>query len=127
MIKPRAIRKLPECFTCRFYSGNPYLFCAVMPDGLEGDFCPHFAFDPDAVPEEEELWQPQGARYINGELVLERNHLLVDGIEIIQLDLTSWHPIHTGKCPRCGATFERDYTARVHWDCANCGWMDDSV
>ncbi len=62
MIKPRAVRQLPECPTCRFYCGNPYLFCAVMPDGLEGDFCPHFAFDPDAVPEEEELWEPQGAR-----------------------------------------------------------------
>ena len=126
MIKPRATRQLPECDRCRFYCGNPYLFCAVMPDGAEGEFCPHFAFDPNAQPEEEELWEPQNARYVNGELVLVRNHLPVDGIEIIQLDLISWHPMHTGKCPRCGAEFDRDYTSRVHWDC-ECGWMDDSV
>jgi predicted RNA-binding Zn-ribbon protein involved in translation (DUF1610 family) len=40
--------------------------------------------------------------------------------------LLDWHPMFTGKCPQCGALFDRDHTARVHWDC-ECGWMDDSV
>jgi hypothetical protein len=92
MIKPRAVRQLPECPTCRFYCGNSYLFCAVMPDGPDGKSCPRFAFDPDAIPEEEELWQPVGATYVDNELVLEGNHLLVNGIEIIQIDPVSWHP-----------------------------------
>lgn len=117
--------KIPDCDHCQFYSRNPHLVCAVHPMGVDSDTCKDFEADPYA--EAEELWQPQGARYIGAELVLERSHLLIDGIEIIHLDLTSWHPMHTGKCPRCGHDYDRDYTARVHWDCSECGWMDDSV
>jgi hypothetical protein len=116
--------KIPQCDRCLLYAHNPHLVCAVHPKGVDGNTCKDFEADP--YTEAEELWQPQGARYIGGELVLEHNHLLVDGIEIIYLDLTSWHPMHTGKCPRCGHNYDRDYTARVHWDC-ECGWMDDSV
>lgn len=133
MIKPRAVHKLPECDRCRFYCGNPYLFCAVMPDGPEDNFCLHFALDPDAEPEE--LWQPLGARYVGDELVIER--VTYNGEEIRQppqrwtreqqLELLDTHPMFTGKCPQCEYTFERDYTARVHWDCPECGWMDDSM
>ena len=114
--------KIPECDRCRFYSGNFYLICAVVPGGPDERECHHFAPDPDI--ETEELWEPEGARYINNELVIERTHC---GEEIVQLDLTFWHPMHTGKCPECNAEFDRDYTALVHWDCENCGWMDDSV
>ena len=28
----------------------------------------------------------------------------------------------TGRCPQCGAEYERDYRAVVHLDCP-CGWM----
>jgi hypothetical protein len=114
--------KIPECDRCRFYSGNFYLICAVVPGGPEDNLCHHFAPDPDI--EIEKLWEPQGARYVNNELVIERS---CSGEEIIQLDLTLWHPMHTGRCPRCDASFDRDYTALVHWDCPECGWKDDSV
>jgi predicted RNA-binding Zn-ribbon protein involved in translation (DUF1610 family) len=133
MNEPPAIRFPPECSRCRFYFGNPYLFCAVMPDGLEGDFCPHFAPDPDA-PQLDELWEPLGARYIGDELVVER--VTYNGEEIAQptrqltreeqLQLLDTHPLFTGKCPECGYTFDRDYTCRIHYDCPECGWMDDS-
>lgn len=126
--------KIPQCAKCRFYSGNFYLICAVVPGGPDGKECPHFAPDPDIV-EAEELWEPLGARYINDELVIERTYY--NGEEIRQpqqrrsqeekLWLLDNHPMFTGRCPSCGASFDRDYTSRVHWDCANCGWMDDSV
>lgn len=132
MIKPRAIRKLPECMRCRFYSGNPYLFCAVMPDGPIGNFCAYFAPDLDTS---DELWAPPGTQYIDDELVIER--VTYNGEEILpprqyltreeQLEILDPHPMFTGKCPQCEYTFDRDYTARVHWDCPECGWMDDSV
>jgi predicted RNA-binding Zn-ribbon protein involved in translation (DUF1610 family) len=121
MIKPRAIRKLPECVSCRFYSGSPFIVCAILPAGPVGAECPHFAPDPNAEPVE--LWEPEGATYYNGELVLQPPQRWS---REQQLELLDTHPLFTGKCPQCGAEFDRDYTARVHWDC-ECGWMDDSV
>ena len=125
--------KIPECDRCRFYSGNCYLVCTIFPDGRDSNSCHHFAPDPNAEPQE--LWEPQGVRYVNDELVIER--VTYNGEEIIQpsqrwsreekLWLLDNHPMFTGRCPSCGAEFERDFTARVHWDCENCGWMDDSV
>lgn len=86
------------------------------------------------IGDDQELWEPQGARYIDSELVIER--VTYNGEEIIQppqrwtreeqLWLLDTHPMFTGKCPQCGVEMNRDYTARVHWDC-ECGWMDDSV
>ena len=91
-----------------------------------------FEEDPNAV---EELWEPEGARYIDDELVIERTYY--NGEEIIQLPqrwtreqrlwLIDNHPLFTGKCPQCGYMFQRDYTSRVHWDCPECEWKDDSV
>ncbi len=132
MIKPRARKKLPECDRCLLYANNPFLVCAVHPEGVNSDSCLDFRLDPKA---EAELWQPLGARYMGDELVIER--VTYNGEEIIQpqqlwtqqqqLELIDTHPLFTGKCPQCGYEFERDYTARVHWDCPDCGWMDDSV
>ncbi|MDJ0617042.1 MAG: hypothetical protein QNJ63_09900 [Calothrix sp. MO_192.B10] len=132
MIKPRVRKKIPECDRCQFYSHDPHLVCAVHPSGPGGDSCLDFREDPSA--EVEELWEPQGARYIDDELVIERTYY--NGEEIRQppqqwsqeqqLWLLDNHPLFTGKCPQCGAAMNRDYTARVHWDC-DCGWMDDSV
>jgi predicted RNA-binding Zn-ribbon protein involved in translation (DUF1610 family) len=106
--------------------------CAVHPEGVSGDSCLDFRLDPNV---EAELWEPEGARYMGDELVIER--VTYNGEEIIQpqqlwtqqqqLELVDMHPLFTGKCPECGYEFERDYTARVHWDCPDCGWMDDSV
>jgi hypothetical protein len=78
----------------------------------------------DYLDDDEELWEPVGASYYNGELVLQpQQHWTREE----QLELLDWHPLFTGKCPHCGASFSKDYTARVHWDCPECGWKDDTV
>ena len=77
--------KIPDCDRCLLYSHNPYLVCAVHPDGVETDTCLDFRSaccvqeDPNAT---EELWEPQGATYVNDELVIERTYY--NGEEIIQ-------------------------------------------
>lgn len=116
--------KLPECDRCLLYAHNPHLICAVHPDGVDGNSCLDFREDPNIEPEE--LWQPEGATYYNGELILQPEQRWT---REQQLELIDWHPMFTGKCPRCGAEFDRDWSARVHWDCPNseCGWMDDTV
>lgn len=78
--------------------------------------------NPFALGSDEEQWQPEGASYYNGELILQSKQKTREE----QLWLLGNHPFFTGICPQCGASFERDYQARVHWDCA-CGWMDDSI
>ncbi|MEB3219947.1 MAG: hypothetical protein VKN72_27460 [Nostocales cyanobacterium 94392] len=125
--------KIPECDRCRFYCGSHYLVCAVLPNGPDGRECYHFAPEPNAEPQE--LWEPQGVRYIDDELVIER--VTYNGEEIRQLpqhwtreeqlELPDSHPMFTGFCPQCGYIFQRDYAAVVHWDCPECGWKDDSV
>jgi len=44
--------------------------CAVHPTGPNTDSCPDFQENPDAEPEE--LWEPEGASYYGGELILQR-------------------------------------------------------
>ena len=142
--------KIPECERCIFCAHDPHIVCAVHPMGVNGDICIDFREDPELAgkrfvdflgingihdnPSDQEQWEPQGARYINNELVIERSYY--NGEEIRQpaqrwsqeqqLWLLDNHPLFTGKCPSCGAEFDRDYTSRVHWDCP-CGWMDDSI
>lgn len=113
--------KISDCDRCRFYEANPYIVCANFPSGPQDNFCPHFAVDPNVEPEE--LWEPEGASYYNGELIVQPYQRWTPEE---QLELLDTHPMFTGRCPQCGAEFERDYTARVHWDC-KCGWLDDSV
>ncbi|NEZ65156.1 hypothetical protein D0962_20660 [Leptolyngbyaceae cyanobacterium CCMR0082] len=43
-----------------------------------------------------------------------------------QLALLNWHPVFTGRCPRCEMPLLQTKPPRVHWDCS-CGWMDDSI
>lgn len=70
-----------------------------------------------------EQWQPEGAAYYNGELVLTRGIAVSE-----QLFILDNHPIFTGCCPRFGSCYaDRDYSAIVHWDCSACGWVDDSI
>ncbi|MCP6761903.1 MAG: hypothetical protein NHB32_24850 [Fischerella sp. CENA71] len=138
--------KIKMCDRCLFYSYDYLIVCAVHPTGPDDDTCLDFRPDPELEgkqfmdflgiggSDDQELWEPQGARYVDGELVVER--VTYNGEEIIQppqrwtreeqLYLLDNHPLFTGKCPACGAEMERDYTTRVHWDC-ECGWMDDSV
>ena len=113
--------KIPQCSRCLFYSHNPHIICSVHPSGVIGDNCIDFREDPNG--ETEELWQPDGATYYNGQLIVQPPPITPER----QLELLEWHPIFTGKCPRCSFEFDRDYGSRVHWDCAECGWMDDSI
>ena len=130
--------KIPDCNHCQFFAHNPHLVCSIHPDGVKTDTCLDFRSacctqeDPNAVGE---LWEPEGARYIDDELVIERSYY--NGEEIIQppqrwtreqkLWLLDNHPMFTGKCPACGYVFSRDYTSRIHFNCPECGWKDDSV
>ncbi|MBD1853379.1 hypothetical protein H6F87_26050 [Cyanobacteria bacterium FACHB-502] len=113
---------LPQCSTCEFYTHNPHLRCTLHPLGLESEECLDFvAIFP--LPEPEEQWQPEGAAYYNGELVLQpRQQALTE-----QLDLLDTHPLFTGRCPNCEMPIDSTHPVQVHWDCLNCGWIDDSV
>lgn len=42
------------------------------------------------------------------------------------LELLETHPIFTGRCPDCGYEFDADELP-VHFDCPECGWIDDSI
>ena len=142
--------KTPNCESCLYYAHDSHLVCAVHPEGQNNDFCLDFQVNPDlgerkfvdflgllqaesdrnepsgnpfALNPSEEQWEPEGATYYNGELILQPKQQRTSEE---QLWLLGNHPLFTGICPQCGASFERDYQARVHWDCA-CGWMDDSI
>jgi hypothetical protein len=125
--------KLPECDRCRFYAHNPHLICTIFPNGPADDHCPHFCPDPEIEPEE--LWAPQGTKFIDGELVIDERSFY-DGVEIIQpvnyltpqekLELLDTHPYFTGRCPQCKMPYSDD-AAPVHWDCSYCGWVDDTI
>ncbi|MEH2447956.1 MAG: hypothetical protein V7K18_19930 [Nostoc sp.] len=65
-----------------------------------------------------------GYSYYNGELILQPQQ---GRTQQQQLELLDTHPLFTGKCPQCNYEFDRDWSARVHWDCPECGWMDDTV
>ena len=120
--------KIPECDRCLLYANNPFLVCAVHPDGVDGNSCLDFRSaccvqeDPNAEPVE--LWEPEGAAYYNGELILQPPQRWTREEQMWLIDN---HPLFTGKCPSCGYMFQRDYASRVHWDCPECGWKDDSV
>ncbi|NEQ54410.1 MAG: hypothetical protein F6K11_30485 [Leptolyngbya sp. SIO3F4] len=44
-----------------------------------------------------------------------------------QFALLDWHPLFTGRCPNCEITMQQTTPPRIYWDCAACGWADDSV
>lgn len=142
--------KIPECDRCLFCAHDCHIVCAIHPAGPGGDSCIDFRSNPDLEgkrfvdflglelqqgddepfsnpfdPDPDgELWEPSGASYYNGELILQPRQRWT---RKEQMELLDTHPMFTGKCPSCGALFDRDYTARVHWDCLECGWMDDTV
>ena len=62
--------KLPECDRCLLLARNPHLVCAVHPASPNTNTCLDFRADPNAAAEE--LWEPEGASYYNGELILQR-------------------------------------------------------
>ncbi|MEG4521085.1 MULTISPECIES: hypothetical protein [unclassified Microcoleus] len=64
-----AMPKIHECDRCQLYARNPHLVCAVHPTGPDTDTCIDFRADPNTA--SEELWEPEGASYYNGELILQ--------------------------------------------------------
>lgn len=112
-----------ECDRCRNNSRNPYLLCAIHPLGVTkdaGTICPDF--DPEHEPDE--WWEPEGASFYGDELVITP---LARWTREQQLALLDWHPMFTGRCPRCEMPMQQTNPPRVHWDCEHCGWNDDSM
>ena len=114
--------KIAQCNHCLLYARNPHLICAIHPEGVNTSSCLDFRQDPRI--EEEEIWEPEGASYYNGELIVQPKQTRT---KEEKLELLDNHPFFTGICTECGYTFDRDYTSRIHFDCPNCGWVDDSL
>ncbi len=106
------------------------MICGFHPAGVEGNHCVDFkAALPEAVVRDDLLdwysdrWQPQGASYYGDELILEP----FKGRSLEQrLELLDSHPLFTGRCPQCERGIKA-ITGQIHYDCENCGWVDDSV
>lgn len=145
--------KIPDCERCLYYTNDHHLLCAVHPYGLDTDTCPDFTPNPELkdkrfvdflgllqqnvehlhssesfsnpfdLEPDEQLWEPKGATYYTGELILQPKQRWT--LEE-QLELLDTHPIFTGCCPACNRQCSQDEKPLVHWDC-ECGWIDDSV
>lgn len=140
--------KLPLCDRCLLCAREPFLVCAIHPYGPDGDTCLDFRPNPELENKhfvdflglgereddvaysnpyqqdpDEEQWEPIGASYYNGELILQ---LQQRWTREEQLELLDWHPMFTGRCPHCERPFPKYVKPPVHWDC-ECGWMDDTV
>ncbi len=121
----------PQCQLCDFYNYNAYLRCTLHPLGLALEECHDFVaiasegegLGTAQTSEVEEQWQPEGAAYYNGELVLQTRRRTVTE----QLALLDTHPLFTERCPNCELPIAPVHPVQVHWDCSNCGWIDDSV
>lgn len=134
--------KLPECDRCQFYGRNPHLICAIHPTGVEDEHCLDFREDPKtrggiteferrfggpvfnpSYPNAEDNWSPPGVSYYGDELICHTPRLTPQE----QLEILDTHPFFTGVCPACGYHFNLQNPPEVHWDCPECGWMDESV
>jgi hypothetical protein len=125
--------KIPDCDRCLLYACSPYTVCTIHPTGVDSDSCLDFREDPNAEPEQ--LWEPEGASYVDEELVIERSYY--NGEEIVppkrlltpeqQWKILDTHPLFTGHCPACGYRFSHHVPDLIHFDCPKCGWVDDTV
>ena len=104
-------------------------FVLSIQPGWRGKDCPDFELDV-KIPDNEatalygEQWQPEGASYYDGELILDP----VQRLTLIQRQpLLDTHPQFTGRCPNCDMPVGRSPDGQIHWDCGHCGWADDSV
>ncbi|MEG4280744.1 hypothetical protein QUA62_25225 [Microcoleus sp. MON1_C1] len=93
---------LPECERCLLYAHNLHLVCAVHPAGPNADTCSDFREDPDAA--SDELWEPEGASYYNGELILQPRQRWT---REEQLKLLDTHSLFTDRCPQCEMTYSK--------------------
>ncbi|MEI6329236.1 MAG: hypothetical protein ACOYN8_05700 [Pseudanabaena sp.] len=73
--------KIPLCDRCNFYAHTNLLVCAVHPYGAEWGHCSDFV--------SAELWEPDDPKSYDPAMETEYG----------------WHPIFTGKCPECRASF----------------------
>ena len=113
--------KIDQCDRCTNNAHSPYLICAIHPDGVDGDSCPDFADDG------QELWCPDGYKFIDGHLVklpitYETDHQpRLTRAQQYQILMT--HPVFTGLCPQCRYVYEEN-SDRSDWNCPICGWDD---
>ncbi|MDL5055381.1 hypothetical protein QQ056_17765 [Oscillatoria laete-virens NRMC-F 0139] len=65
----------------------------------------------------------------NGRIMVIAYHMPFPALGHIRLQngTPNTHPLFTGICPKCGHLFDRANPPPVHWDCPECGWVDDSV
>ena len=117
--------KISACESCLYYAHDSHLICAVHPKGQNSNSCPDFQQNPDleirkfvdflgllqrvesdrnepsgnpfALNPDEGQWEPEGASYYNGELILQREQRTREE----QLWLLNKHPLFTGVCPSC--------------------------
>lgn len=112
--------KLSQCQSCQMNAHSSYLVCAIHPLGPPELACPDYAPEPGY---DTEQWEPVGAAYYDGELVITRRALSPED----RHRLLETHPLFTGHCPNCGYRFAIESMPQVHWDCPECGWKDDSI
>ncbi len=146
--------KIPQCAHCLYYANDHHLLCAAHPHGPDEDTCLEFSPDPELEGKRfidfigllqqsretrnssesfsnpfdlepvEDLWEPEGASYYAGELILQPQERWT---RAEQLELLDTHPLFTQKCPECNRQFLQAEKPLIHWDCPSCGWIDDSV
>lgn len=112
--------KIEECDRCLFYPRNPQIICAIHPYGVDGDTCLDFRPNQE-LNEPDELWEPEGASYYNGELILHTPKYSREE----QFRILDTHPFFTGICPNCQYDFGGIYLLKDEWKCPNCSWVDD--
>ena len=124
--------KIEKCDRCLLNARNAYPVCAIHPVGPKDYDCLDFRASRNI--EDFELWEPKGARFIGGQLVVEREPFYYDCSPVTdyltpeeKLELLDTHPMFTGLCPQCRTPFTNYKTPLVHWDCNQCGWLDDTV
>lgn len=132
--------KIPQCDHCLLYAHEPFIVCAVHPIGSTGNTCFDFRPNPELegkrfvnflgleshqqnnetfnnpfdLEPEEKLWEPEGATYYAGELIVQPKQYWT---REEQLDLLDTHPMFTGRCPRCNRQYSQAERPIVHWDC----------
>ena len=87
-------------------------------------------FRPEPEKETEDLWCPDGCNFV-GDRMVKRPVTYEQDFQprltrAEQYEVLMTHPIFTGMCPQCSASYPQNVD-RIHWDCEACGWVDDSV
>lgn len=95
----------PEGDTCADFSPNPELkgkrfvdFVGLLQQNADHFDSSKFFSNPFDLKPDEELWEPEGASYYAGELILQPQQRWT---QAEQLELLDTHPMFTGKCPAC--------------------------